>query len=377
MTTMFYGGLYSAIVSLILLLFAISQAIQLVHYIIILRMKKMIHCKILSAICVILIFTSFYSSSRLFLKYSRVIQDIPAIFTLRNPFGFAVGPLFLAISLSIKGDVHIMFVWNFIPFVLILMVQVTILVLGVHFSSFEMVVVPFMVLHLLCYKLWTIISLSGIDFAGSNLHRHLTILKIRRLAMYTLTIWMTGSTMLVFSAQLALVFNRPNIAELIDFWGPRSMSMLMLQILPLLLVSHIIEYYRVLLLQSQQGQEKPPKPDSEYSMHDIAEKIRVHLDETLAYLDPDISIHDIANELNLPAYTISNAINRVAECSFPKLIRVYRVKFAAALLKNEEYRNLSINDIAQQSGFRTRSNFYSAFHEEFGMSPHSFKSCPE
>ena len=57
---------------------------------------------------------------------------------------------------------------------------------------------------------------------------------------------------------------------------------------------------------------------------------------------------------------------------FTKLKTELRVEHAKTLLNNSQYSNLTIEGIAQMSGFVTRSNFYSAFKNETGQTPSDY-----
>ena len=54
---------------------------------------------------------------------------------------------------------------------------------------------------------------------------------------------------------------------------------------------------------------------------------------------------------------------------FSKLKSELRIKYALELLKNGSNSLITIEAIGKQSGFKTRSNFYSAFKDETGFTP--------
>ena len=90
------------------------------------------------------------------------------------------------------------------------------------------------------------------------------------------------------------------------------------------------------------------------------------------YLNPDLKMTDIAAEISLPRKHISQVINEKMNDNFYHYVNRYRISEAKRLLKNPENIRFSIEGIAHQSGFNSRSSFYTAFKNETGVTPSRF-----
>lgn len=58
--------------------------------------------------------------------------------------------------------------------------------------------------------------------------------------------------------------------------------------------------------------------------------------------------------------------------NFYNFINRYRIQEAIKLMNSESSGKFSIEGIARQSGFNSRSSFYTAFKTETGLTPSSF-----
>ncbi|WP_298918965.1 AraC family transcriptional regulator [uncultured Roseobacter sp.] len=89
------------------------------------------------------------------------------------------------------------------------------------------------------------------------------------------------------------------------------------------------------------------------------------------FLDPELTVQRLARRLHLPARNVSAAINRMKRKNVSQYINELRLAHAANLLVNGEQ---SVKDIAEASGFMTRSNFYREFQRVYGQSPTDYRN---
>lgn len=94
-----------------------------------------------------------------------------------------------------------------------------------------------------------------------------------------------------------------------------------------------------------------------------------HLEEEKPFLDANFSISDIAVRLKVPQIQVSYCINHLIETKFSELKTELRIKHAINLLEIGTGSKLTIEAIGEQSGFKSRSHFYTAFKEETGFTP--------
>nr|WP_315189646.1 AraC family transcriptional regulator [uncultured Flavobacterium sp.] len=105
---------------------------------------------------------------------------------------------------------------------------------------------------------------------------------------------------------------------------------------------------------------------------DLSESIKEYLKKEKPFIDPDFSISDIALALQVPQNHVSYCINTIMQTKFATLKSDLRIEYAVELLSENLNESFTIEGIAQQSGFKTRSSFYNAFKENVGVTPTEF-----
>jgi AraC-like DNA-binding protein len=118
-------------------------------------------------------------------------------------------------------------------------------------------------------------------------------------------------------------------------------------------------------LQGNAESEDVPKSKESDDVQNIVNYIQ----EKKPYLNAEFNIHDLASKLNIPNHRVSYCFNNEIKVSFPIYRNQLRVEYAIGLLKNDEHKSMSIEGIAMQSGFKTKSSFYSAFKSVYNMTP--------
>ncbi len=105
----------------------------------------------------------------------------------------------------------------------------------------------------------------------------------------------------------------------------------------------------------------------------LKQQLLDYLQSSKAYLNPNLSLQDLALGIKLPAYQISQLINESLQTSFYDLINTYRVSEFKNRINNPQYKHMSILGIALDCGFNSKSGFYKSFKKHTGMSPSAFK----
>ena len=90
------------------------------------------------------------------------------------------------------------------------------------------------------------------------------------------------------------------------------------------------------------------------------------------YLDESLTIHSLATELNTNSKYLSQLINMEFEKSFVVFVNEYRINEAKVLLKDEKNKNLTIEGVGYEAGFKSKSAFNAAFKKFTGDTPSSF-----
>ncbi len=98
------------------------------------------------------------------------------------------------------------------------------------------------------------------------------------------------------------------------------------------------------------------------------------MDESKPYLDENITIKDLAEELNIPPHHLSIVINNRLSKNFYTFINEYRVREAVSILDDPENCDANIIAIAFRSGFNSKSTFNSVFKKITGLTPSEYRS---
>ncbi len=90
------------------------------------------------------------------------------------------------------------------------------------------------------------------------------------------------------------------------------------------------------------------------------------------YCNSDISLKDVAQNLDVSPNLISKLINSETGMNFNDYINQKRVGVAKARLLDAKYSNLTVEAIGNTVGFKSKSAFYTAFKKHVGQSPSAF-----
>lgn len=92
--------------------------------------------------------------------------------------------------------------------------------------------------------------------------------------------------------------------------------------------------------------------------------------EEKIYLDPELTLGDMADRLNLTNHQLSELLNNEVGKNFNSFIMDFRIKDAIKQLKKNH--TMTISAIASSVGFNSHSAFYSAFKRITGKSPSDY-----
>ena len=94
------------------------------------------------------------------------------------------------------------------------------------------------------------------------------------------------------------------------------------------------------------------------------------------YLNPDLTLLQLASEINITPHLLSQIINDHFELNFFDYINQYRVQEFKAAVTDPKNKNYSLLGIAFECGFNSKSAFNRMFKKSTGLTPSQFKeSC--
>ncbi len=116
--------------------------------------------------------------------------------------------------------------------------------------------------------------------------------------------------------------------------------------------------------------ETPAVPSmSDEQMKEVCDIASRYMEESKAYLRPDISLALFAKEVNIPQRSLSRAINGHMRCNFFEFVNRMRIEEAKRHLRAFNASGYSIDSIYTECGFRSRSTFYMVFKKITGKTP--------
>ena len=98
-----------------------------------------------------------------------------------------------------------------------------------------------------------------------------------------------------------------------------------------------------------------------------------YMKEKNPYLDCELTLDKLAQQVNLSRHTFSQIINENLQQNFADFINHYRIEEAQRLLSDPEKQHEKILSIAYDAGFRNKASFYNAFNKHVGQSPTQYR----
>lgn len=111
-----------------------------------------------------------------------------------------------------------------------------------------------------------------------------------------------------------------------------------------------------------------------FSKSEDLDRILEYIKSEKPFLNFDFSIHDISGALKLPQIRVSNSFNNQLKIPFPAYRNMLRIEHFLNLYESNAFPNYSIEGLARESGFQTKSSFYSAFKSVHNMTPMEYIS---
>jgi len=108
---------------------------------------------------------------------------------------------------------------------------------------------------------------------------------------------------------------------------------------------------------------------SEEQLKVLASKLETVMAEQKPYLDPNLNLHQLSVKAELRKPELSYLLNTHFEMNFYAFINHYRIEESKKILSNPEKSHFSMVGVASESGYKSKSTFYSRFKEATGSSP--------
>ena len=100
--------------------------------------------------------------------------------------------------------------------------------------------------------------------------------------------------------------------------------------------------------------------------------LEFHLDTNKPFLNQGYNIAKLSLETGIPQHHLSALINRVYGVRFNDFINQYRIKHITRYFNQSGWDQLTLEGIASEAGFNSRTTFFNAIKKSTGMSPSEF-----
>ncbi|OHD07128.1 MAG: hypothetical protein A2Y34_17380 [Spirochaetes bacterium GWC1_27_15] len=104
-----------------------------------------------------------------------------------------------------------------------------------------------------------------------------------------------------------------------------------------------------------------------------AKKILEYIEKEKPYLDPDLSLVSLSEQINISRNDLSQIINTYFNKNFYDFINSYRIEEFKRILLNPENDKFTILSLAFESGFNSKSTFNDVFKKMTNQTPSQFK----
>jgi len=105
----------------------------------------------------------------------------------------------------------------------------------------------------------------------------------------------------------------------------------------------------------------------------IHRKILEEMEENRYFAGNLASLSDLAHTIKESSHHVSQVINEVMGKGFFELLAWYRVEEAKRIILNDPEAKLTIEDIAEQVGYNSKSSFNTVFKKQTGQTPSEFR----
>ncbi len=96
--------------------------------------------------------------------------------------------------------------------------------------------------------------------------------------------------------------------------------------------------------------------------------------EKAPYLNPELSMLLLSEELNIPKHQLTEVLNTIIGKNFFQFVNEYRVEAVKQKLSDTSNNKFSIEVIGYDCGFSSKSSFFSVFKSFTGQTPTQFKN---
>ncbi|GMQ29473.1 helix-turn-helix domain-containing protein [Algoriphagus confluentis] len=124
---------------------------------------------------------------------------------------------------------------------------------------------------------------------------------------------------------------------------------------------------------SEKLKETPSSfPLGEEKSREIQEKLDGLMGISKRYLEPGYTINSMAKDMDVPAYLLTQYINRNLGLSFSDLINQHRIEECCRKIEVGEHKLMTLEGLAHECGFNNRNSFITSFKKFKNKTPSEY-----
>ncbi|QOG01724.1 AraC family transcriptional regulator [Flavobacterium sp. MDT1-60] len=103
--------------------------------------------------------------------------------------------------------------------------------------------------------------------------------------------------------------------------------------------------------------------------------LKQYMAEKEPFLDPSLTIQELANQIDIPVRDLSVLINHQMDQHFFDFVNEYRIQKAMNILKNPSKKDLTVLEILYEVGFNSKSSFNTSFKKYTNLTPTAYRNA--
>jgi AraC-like DNA-binding protein len=103
--------------------------------------------------------------------------------------------------------------------------------------------------------------------------------------------------------------------------------------------------------------------------------LKQYMAEKEPFLDPSLTIQELANQIDIPVRDLSVLINHKMDQHFFDFVNEYRIQKAMNILKDESKSQLTVLEILYEVGFNSKSSFNTSFKKYTNLTPTAYRNA--
>ena len=115
--------------------------------------------------------------------------------------------------------------------------------------------------------------------------------------------------------------------------------------------------------------EADARTASDAGLDDWKERIARLFETERLYEEPELTLQDVAQQLQTNISVLSRLVNRSFGMNFNDLVNAYRVQRVIELMQQGQHQSQTLLALAFEAGFNSKTTFNRAFKKQTGLSP--------